>query len=152
MTDELINFTEKRNEAIEQRRRDFERILFQNFLGVYTVLDDEGNITPIELIDVSDKGCLIQILSTKENLEKMLKKVDLDIRIYFTEKAFIPASLSIKYQTDFINEHGLEYRKFGCEFDKQNSSFEAIESFVNFLYKFAKHATVDRNDTKILRL
>ena len=71
MASGVINFIEKRKEAIEQRRREFERLLFRNFLGVYTVLSDEGKIIPIEIINISDKGCQIQIPSSCEIKNKL---------------------------------------------------------------------------------
>lgn len=155
MTDEVINFTKKRNESIEQRRREFERVMFQNFLGVYTVLDNSDQTLPIELVDISEKGCLFQIPyyeSHKDTniVNSLRKRSTADLRIYFTEKSYLLVTVIIKYCKDFSDLEGIPYLKFGCEFDKTSSSFEALESFIKFIYKFAEHASTDRGENKVI--
>ena len=61
MTDKVLDFIEKRKENVEAKRRNFERILFQNVLGAYTELDQDGTVYPVELVDISKDGCLFQI-------------------------------------------------------------------------------------------
>lgn len=153
MTDEVINFTKKRNESIEQKRREFERIVFQNFLGVYSVIDHNGEQTiASELVDISEKGCLFQVpcLNDKNlNTIKILKsKSTMDLRIYFTAKSFLLIAVTVKYCKEFLDDDGVTYYKFGCEFDKSSSSFEALDSFIKFIYKFAEHSSTDRSDMK----
>ncbi|MBF0360495.1 MAG: PilZ domain-containing protein [Oligoflexia bacterium] len=158
MTDEVINFTKKRNETIEQRRREFERVVFQNFLGVYTVLDEDNNTLPIELVDISEKGCLFQIAininsQTGHEIYKDLRKKSVaDLRIYFTQKAYIPITVNVKYCKEYIDADGTNYLKFGCEFDKTPQTFEAMEYFIKFIYKFAEHASTDRGDHRVHHL
>ena len=50
MSEKVLDFIGKRNANIEQKRRNFERILFQNFLGAYTVLDDNGTNYKVQLV------------------------------------------------------------------------------------------------------
>ena len=54
MSDEknVVDFNQKRKETIEQKRRSFERVVFQEFLGVYAVIDDQGTGLPIKLLDI----------------------------------------------------------------------------------------------------
>ena len=61
MTEKVLDFNSKRIENIEEKRRTFERVLFQNFLGCYTVIHQEGVIYPVELVDISSDGCLFQV-------------------------------------------------------------------------------------------
>ena len=39
--------------------------------------------------------------------------------------------------------------QYGCEFDDSMPSFEAIGSFIDFMYKFAEHSTVDHGESKV---
>ncbi|MBF0315536.1 MAG: PilZ domain-containing protein [Oligoflexia bacterium] len=153
MTDEVINFTKKRNESIEQRRREFERVMFQSFLGVYSVIDNSGDQTiATELVDISEKGCLFQVPChnpKNSNLIQQLKNRNVvDLRLYFTEKSYLLVTVNIKYCKEFVDQDGVTYYRFGCEFDKNSTSFEAMESFIRFIYKFAEHASTDRGDKK----
>ena len=51
MTDKVLDFNEKRMASIEQKRRSFERVLFQNFLGAYSTIDQNGVLYPVTLIE-----------------------------------------------------------------------------------------------------
>lgn len=57
----VVDFNAKRKESIEQKRRTFERVVFQEFLGVYSVVDDQGSGYPIKLVDISGDGCQFQL-------------------------------------------------------------------------------------------
>lgn len=148
MSDSVINFTKKREEAIEQKRREFERIMFKNFLGVYCVIDEGEELSPLELIDISDKGCLIQIPENGEYLSFYKKNKDIQIRIYFTNKDYLSLSLRIAYCNKFINEQNEEFERFGCEFNQNSVSYEALLYFVRFIQKFAEFSCSDRNESK----
>lgn len=149
MTDKLLDFVEKRKESIEQKRRSFERIMFKNFLGAYSVLDDGGSVYPIELVDISRKGCLFQIPWNQQKDIPFPKGHELNIRIYFTESSYIPAVVKVKHTQEVLNNEGSSFLHCGCEFDKSMPSFEALESFIEFLYRFAEHSRIDRGDTRV---
>lgn len=149
MTDQLLDFTKKREEKIEQKRRTFERVLFQNLLGAYSVIDsDDGTIFPIELVDISREGCLFQVPWNVKKNRKMSKGHETTIRMYFTKESFIPVIVKIKYGKE-IEDNGQIYMQYGCEFDDSMPSFEAIGSFIDFMYKFAEHSTVDHGESKV---
>ena len=57
----VLDFTAKREEHIEHKRRAVERIMFDNFLGTYSVIDESGSIYPIKILDISRNGCLFQV-------------------------------------------------------------------------------------------
>jgi hypothetical protein len=148
MTDSVIDFLEKRNEAIEQRRREFERILFKNFLGVYLVVEDEVSTFNVEMVDISDKGCLLQLPLIKDGRQNYQRGNDLYLRLYFTPTSYLPITVTIKYHSEFIDSDGAKYQRYGCEFDREGASFEAIESFVQFITKFSELSYTDRSDSR----
>ncbi len=149
MSDEkVISFTKKRKEIIEQKRRAFERLVFQNFLGAYTVIDQGEGIYPIKLIDISKTGCLFQTSWDSKRDRKITNGTELTLRMYFTQKSFIPVVLKIKYGKEF-QENGMTYMRYGCEFETDIPSFAAMNSFIDFLYKFAEYSVVDQGTTKV---
>lgn len=149
MSDKVLDFVTKRKENIEEKRRTFERILFSNFLGAYTVINHNGGIYPVDLVDISHDGCLFQIPWNFKEDQKLPMDLELNMRIYFTKHSYIPAILNIKYGKEHIDKDGNTYMQYGCEFDKSYPSFEALESFIKFLYSFAEHSSIDRGDTKV---
>ena len=152
MTDKVLDFVGKRKESIEKKRRSFERILFNNFLGAYSVLDQGGTIYPISLVDISYDGCLFQIPWDHRHDKKLQVGSEINIRMYFTKQSFVPAVLKIRYGNEAIGKDGMTYMQYGCEFDKSMPSFEALQSFIDFLYKFAEHSAIDKGDTKVFFL
>ena len=150
MTEKVLDFVSKRNENIEKKRRGFERLLFNNFLGAYSVLDREGSIYPVDLVDVSRSGCQFQVPWNLKRSEVIASGTEFTLRIYFTKHSYIPIIVSIKHSNEFVNDNGQTYLRYGCEFDKSMPSFSALESFIEFMYKFAEHSAIDKGDNKAI--
>ncbi len=149
MADKVLDFLEKRKENIELKRRQFERLLFNNFLGAYTVVDQGGTLFPVSLVDVSHDGCLFEVPWNGERDTKLEDGYEITMRMYFSKKTFIPVVLEIKYGRETVGEDGQTYMQYGCEFDKSMPSFAAIESFIDFMYKFAEHSSLDKGSNKV---
>jgi len=147
----LINFNDKRKELIEEKRRNFERVIFENFLGAYTVLDKNGVIYPIKLIDISQEGCMIRLPWGQKD-QAMEVGQELTLRFYFTKDSFVPAVCSVRYSREFIDRDGKDYLNYGLEFDRTMASYAAIKAFVDFLVKFAELSAHDRGDAKVYSL
>jgi hypothetical protein len=152
MADKLLDFVGKRKETIEKKRRNFERVLFQNFLGAYSVIDDNGSVYPVSLVDLSHDGCLFQVPWDVRSDKKFAIGTELTLRMYFTKKSFIPVVVKLRHGAEHIDDQGNTYMHYGCEFDKTLPSFQAMEHFINFMYKFAEHSSVDHEEHKVFFL
>lgn len=151
MADKILDFSAKRKESIEKKRRSFERVMFNNLLGAYTVLDEVGTIYPVTLVDISYQGCLFEVPAGKESEKTFEKGRELTMRIYFTKGSYIPVVVTIKNLREHF-ENGIRTNRFGAEFNTSVPSFEALKSFIDFLYKFAEHSTVDKGSDKLFFL
>ena len=149
MSDKVLDFVKKRKENIEEKRRNFERIMFDNVMGTYSVIDKEGSIYPVTLIDISNTGCLFEVPWNLENDEKFKKGTEIPMRMYFTKQSYIPVIVRIKYGKEFVDKDGQTYMRYGAKFDTTTASFDALKSFIDFLYKFAEHSTIDKGDAKV---
>lgn len=145
----MLDFSEKRKENIEKKRRQFERLLFNNFLGAYTVVDQGGSIYPVSLVDISREGCLFQVPWNVEKDTKFENGFEITMRMYFTKNSFIPVVMNVKYSREYVDEDGQVYMQYGSEFDKSMPSFQAVESFIDFMYKFAEHSSLDKGSHKV---
>lgn len=147
---EVIDFMGKRSEQVEKKRRNFERLLFKNFLGSYSVIDDASSIYQISLVDISTTGCLFQIPSeSKDDGNVFEKDKEINLRMYFTQTSYLPVIATIKYSSVHIDEEdGREYRRYGCEFDQSVHSFKAVSSFVSFLSDYAEGSIEDNGESK----
>ena len=149
MAEKLLDFVEKRKNNIEQKRRNFERILFKNMLGAYTTIDKGGVIYPVDLINISQEGCLFQVPWNGKKESLIEEGSEMTLRFYFTKKSYIPVVLTIKRGLEQLAD-GMTYMQYGCEFDRSMPSFEALEGFINFMEKFAEHSTIDKGDSRAM--
>ena len=149
MSDEskLLNFNQKRVSNIEKKRRNFERVFFQNFLGAYATIEQSGVIAPIEILDISKEGLLFK-LSSGGRSSNLRVNDEISIRLYFTKDSYIPVILNIVRMNN-VNEMGEISQEFGCKFDKSVPTFEALNNFINFIYSFAEHSSFDKGDQKV---
>ena len=144
----VINFEEKRSGNIEKKRRKFERIMFKNILGAYAVVNDSEDLFQVNLIDISRDGVQLETPIVKGKKGQFKKGEEVSLRIYFTSNSFLPVLIEIKYVQERIEE-GRSFMRYGAAFDKELSSFKALESFIDFLYKFAEHSLVDDGSHKV---
>ncbi|MEE2743733.1 MAG: PilZ domain-containing protein [Bdellovibrionota bacterium] len=144
----VINFEEKRSGNIEKKRRKFERIMFKNILGAYAVVNESEDLFQVSLIDISRDGIQLETPIVKGQKGHFEKGEEVNLRIYFTSNSFLPILIEIKYGQERIEE-GRSFMRYGASFDKELSSFKALESFIDFLYKFAEHSLVDEGGHKV---
>jgi hypothetical protein len=148
MAGKILDFVQKRKEIIEERRQGFERLMFKNVLGAYAVLEENGDIYPLNLVDISYNGCGFEIPSS-DNAKKKFKKGEvLKMRMYFTKSSFILTIIKVMYATEIIDLDRKKVLRLGCEFDKSITSYSALNSFIDFLYKFAKFSSHDEGAAK----
>lgn len=144
----VLDFNKKKAETIEQKRRAFNRIVFQNFLGAYSVIDDNGSIYPVTMVDIAGDGCSFQVPWAPKD-KKLPQDFEVSMRMYFTDKSYIPVIMNVRHSKEVVGKDGNTYMQYGCEFDKSVPTFEAMQSFIDFIYKFAEHSAIDKGDTKV---
>ncbi len=144
----VFDFKAKRKESVEDKRRSFERMVFKNFMGTYSVLDEQGSCFPITLVDISQEGCMFQIPWDPNHSKHFQEESELTLRMYFTERSYLPVVVNIKHAAEYIDNTGT-YVRYGCQFDQSISSIDALRSFIDFIDKFAEHSVLDRGDAKV---
>ena len=148
MTGKILDFKARKEGLIEKKRRSFERLVFQNFLGAYSVIKEGHTIYPITLVDISQNGALFQIPWSKGAKKQFEQDSEITVRMYFSDKNYIPVVVKIKYGREYRDPNGSYFMRYGCEFDKSLTTFKAMEAFINFMYKFAEYSSADKGDTK----
>ena len=144
-TDNLLSFSSVRKEKIEEKRRNYERVMFRDILNVYTTVENSG-LQPIELIDISRGGLLFQI--PKSSDFECKEGDELSFRMYFASESFLPIRAKVVRVVDAI-EDGISFSRYGCRIDTGLSSYEALDHFVQFISKCAEHGHEDHESLKI---
>lgn len=145
----VIDFQAKREASIEKRKRNFERVLFSEFLGSYAEIDENGTKYDVQMIDISREGCLFQIPFSEGSKKHFDAINEVTVRVYFTKDDFLPIVVKFKHCTEYVDEKGNAWLRFGGEFDKSMPSFQAFEPFIEFIYKFAEFSCIDKGESKV---
>lgn len=150
MSDEkkVVDFNEKRKQSIEQKRRTFERVVFQEFLGVYSVVDDQGTGYPIKLVDISAEGCQLQLPFSLKAKNQFKGGTEVTLKLFFTKGSYLPCVVTIRHATEYIDQQGDAWLRLGGEFDTSLPSFKALSSFINFIYQYAEFSCIDKGESK----
>lgn len=148
----VVDFNEKRKQSIEQKRRTFERVVFQEFLGVYTVIDDHGAGYPIKLLDISSTGCQFQVPFSLKAKNQFKDGEEVTLKLFFTKGTYLPAVVTVRHATEYIDKDGDAWLRLGGEFDTNLPSFKALASFIDFIYQYAEFSCVDKGESKVFFL
>lgn len=144
-TDGVINLTSVRQEKIEEKRREYERVVFRSNFGVF-VFNESTGLDAIEIVDISEGGIQFQ---TPEKSHLKLQVGDVvPVRLYFATDHYI--SIDVKVVRSFTAlENGSAVHRYGCLMDKGMASYSAIYHFVQFITKCAEHGHKDQQHLKV---
>ncbi len=151
MTAQVIDFKKKRAENIEKKKRQFERVLFSEFVQCYSVTNNGDGLFSVTVIDVSQTGCQLQV-EVQENVDKLFKtKKELELRFFFTKKSFLNARVQVMRVVK-AEVGGKQVLKIGCEFDQKMPSFQAIKAMVGFFYQYAEYSQTESAENRVFFL
>lgn len=145
----VVDFEAKRKESIEQKRRSFERVVFQEFLGVETVVDDQGSGFPVKLVDISGTGCQFQLPFSLKAKNQFKSGTEITLKLFFTKGTYLPAVVTIRHTSEYIDRDGDAWLRLGGEFDTSLPSFQALASFIDFIYQYAEFSCLDKGESKV---
>ena len=95
--DKIVDLNHYRKNKSEERRREYERVLFNRVLGVYSFAE-KASLNHIEIVDMSASG--IRFKEDRPELPlKMGQKVPL--RFYFTPSSYLRVVVDVKRVTPF---------------------------------------------------
>jgi hypothetical protein len=140
-TRKVVDLETYRAEKNEQKRREYERVLFHRVLGVYSFAEKNSVLHHVEVLDISFSGILFRELHPDPPLKPGDKVA---LRFYFTPSSYLRLVVDVKRTRGFKSSgrDGLEY---GCELDKSTRSYEVLRQLVNFMYRYAEIACQDPN-------
>ena len=154
MSDEkkVVDFNEKRKKTIEQKRRTFERVVFQEIMGVYSVVDDQGSNFPVKLVDISGDGCQFQLPFSLKAKNQFKAGTEMTLKLYFSKGSYLPAVVTVRHASEYVDKDGDAWLRLGGEFDTSLPTFKALSHFINFIYSYAEFSCIDKGESKVFFL
>ena len=145
----VVDFNTMREQKLGEKRRKNERILFRNLLGAYCVIDQD-RLKPVEILDISEDGCAFQVPFDPKT-PWPANNGPVTIRLYFTQDTYLPVQFLIVNSRSLI-EQGAKYQRFGCQADRELSSYPAFRSFVHFLKLYSELSHRDTGSATLFYL
>jgi hypothetical protein len=145
----VIDFTQFRKKNVEQKRRQYERIFFEEFVGCYSVVDQNGAIFPIKVVDLSKTGCRIEVPDQWKNDEFFTIGSEVNVRLYFTKNSYLALVGKIVRRDQTKKPAQTDVLQFGLEFDTSLPSYKGLSSFMDFVEQFAEYSNVDKGSHKV---
>lgn len=145
----VFDFNERRQKNIEQKRRTFERVVFQEFLGVYSVIDDHGAGYPVKLVDISKEGLQFQVPFSGKAKTQFKTGEELTLKLYFSKGSYLPAVVTIRHASEYIDQQGDAWLRMGCAIDTSIPSYQALSTFIDFIYQYAEFSCIDKGESKV---
>lgn len=137
----VLEFSKARENKQEQIKRQYERVLFKRILGCYTVIEKLG-LKPVELQDISEGGCSFRMAAEDGSFNQ---DEEIDFRMYFSNDTYLPTRIKI-VRVQKVMEGNRHYFQYGCTFDSEFSSTQAVKSLVKFIADYASLAKEDKGD------
>ena len=115
----------------------------------YAEIDEAGTKYAVKLIDISKEGLQFQVPVGPDQKNPLKNQKEVMLRIYFTKDDYLPVTLFLRHHKEYIDERGEAYFRYGCEFNQSLPSFEAVKSFIEFIYKFAEYSCIDKGESQV---
>ncbi len=140
-TGDLVDITERRQEAIRSERRDAKRTVLTQFMGAFVVLPQRG-LQKVDLYDISNTGLSFDLPfeSGKLNIGE-----EVAVRFYISQNTYFPFRIKIT-NTRHIADEGV-YRH-GSSFIEEKANKEPLKHLVNFIESVSVALHEDRGDMK----
>lgn len=145
----VFDFESKRRQSIEQKRRTFERVMFDDVMGVEAMIDDNGSGHPVKLLDVSRDGLLFQVPYSAKAGNLFADGAEFTLKLFFSKGSYLPVVVKLRHGKEFVDQKGDVYWRCGGEFDQTVPSFQAVQSFIEFIYKYAEFSCQDNVAHKV---
>lgn len=139
----VVDFTQAREQRLEEKRKNNKRIFFKNILGVY-LLSEFNKMIPVEMIDVSEEGCAFNVPGETGEKRAVTRPEHL-LRFYFTKDTYVEVIVKIQNSRPSIDK-GKRHQRYGCVIDQTTQSYPVYQAFVNFLKLYSENAHKDMGD------
>lgn len=135
----VVDFTEKRQEALQRERRAVRRTILTEFVGVFVVVPKLG-LQKVNLYDVSENGLAFDFPALEG---KFKVGEEVAMRVYLSQKNYFPFIVKINNLRSIFDE-GVS--RHGASFVKNTVNDEALKYFVKFIECVSISAQLDLGD------
>ena len=135
---EIVDITQRREEALKRDRRLIKRTILTEFISAYAIIPQRG-LESVALSDISKKGLAFELV-----LSSGCFKVgeELAMRIYLNHQTFFPFLVKVSH----VDSKEGDIYKVGVQFLKAETNSVALEHFVDFIETVSAGLRSDSGD------
>lgn len=145
MPKNVVRIEELQNQKKDQDRRKYQRVLFNNVLNAYTVIEEKG-LLQVQLLDISESGIRFQM---GQDYGMFHKGEKIAFRLYFSHNDYIPLAVKIVHR-QIPKQDDATLVEYGCAIIEVSAEIRAcIKDLVHFITRYTEVAKDDRGDHQV---
>ncbi len=132
----VVSLTKIRAAKAEKERRESERFFLNEMTQIYCLINGTSP-APVNLLELSETGCSFRVPT---RLLESVKTDDTEIclEFQFTRSTRIRLGFAVRSKISQIDDQ-ISYVRFGCEANKNFSSYRTYVKFVKFVQAIADY-------------
>ena len=141
----VTDMTERRQEMIQDERRQVRRTILSGFIGACVVIPGQG-LMRVEIYDISDSGISFDMSDTGG---KFASGEQVAMRIYMNQTTYFPFVVTVQNVRGLSGE---EANRHGAHFEKGTVNDQALNHFVKFIETVSASLQRDEGDVMVSNL
>ena len=144
-TAQVVDMTERRNEIINEERRQVKRTILSQFVGANIVVPQKG-LLKVSVFDVSEDGLAFDM---EEHDGHLRKGENVAMRVYLNQVTYFPFTVNVTNVRHIVDEACYRH---GVSFVKGTINDQALYHFVKFIETVSASLERDSGDIMVSNL
>ncbi len=141
----VLDLTQRRQDLINEERRQVKRTILTEFIGAFAVVPKKGLIK-VSISDISDQGLAFDL---SEDMGEFRLGEEVAMRVYLNHKTYFPFVVRIQ---NVRKEEQEQVQRHGAHFSKDTVNEEALRHFVKFIESVSASLETDGGDIMVSNL
>lgn len=141
----VVDLSERRQEILQEERRQVRRTILTEFIGAFAVVPQRG-LCEVALYDISEHGLAFDLDFEKGRFDE---GEEIAMRIYMNQHTYFPFTATISNIRE-INDEGVF--RHGTEFVKGTINDQALHHFIKFIENVSSCLERDNGDIMVSSL
>ncbi len=141
----VLDMTERRQEIIQEERREVKRTILTGFIGAFVVIPNQG-LLRVDIYDISEDGVAFDM---DADLGQFNRGEEVAMRVYMNQYTYFPFITTIQNVREFRGE---DFVRHGASFAKGTVNDEALYHFVKFIETVSASLERDNGDVMVSNL
>lgn len=141
----LFDMTERRQEILQDERREVKRTILTGFIGAFIVIPNQG-LVRVDIYDISEDGVAFDL---EAKMGHFNSGEEVAMRVYMNQYTYFPFIIKIQNHRSL---EGNELGRHGASFVKGSVNDEALYHFVRFIETVSASLERDKGDVMVSNL